>query len=180
MNQSQSEDFVRYFSKYEGNVRAFVASQLHDWEGVDEVVQSASLVMWRKFDQFDTSGEESSFLNWAFMIARFEVMKYRTSRGRDRHVFSEEVQELLAGEAIEVAGVQSERERALDICLRQLPAAQRELVDAVYGKGIAIRQVAEDNGKSATALYKVLARIRDGLQQCIERKLSHPTDLGTT
>ena len=42
------ESFVRYFSKYEGNLRAFVASLLHDWSGIDEVVQATSIVMWRK------------------------------------------------------------------------------------------------------------------------------------
>lgn len=39
------EAFVRYCSIYRVNVRAFVASLLHDWSGVDEVVQAASLVM---------------------------------------------------------------------------------------------------------------------------------------
>ena len=172
-----SEIFVRYFSKYEGNVRAFVGSLLHDWTGVDEVVQSASIVMWRKFNQFDHSGPEASFLNWAFMIARFEVLKYRSKVARDRLVFSDDVQQLLDEEAELVAATQSDRERALHGCLKKLAPAQRELVEATYGSGISIKEAAAKLGRSPTALYKALARIRDSLHICIECTLTK-TPLG--
>lgn len=166
------EAFVRYFSIYEGNVRAFVASLLHDWSGVDEVVQAASLVMWRKFDQFDRNGSEKDFLNWAFMIARFEVLKYRSKIARDRLVFSEDVQELLDAEAEEIAMTQSERERALQGCMTKLQPPQRELIEATYGSGVSIKDAAHQLGRTPTALYKAIARIRDSLQVCVERKLS--------
>jgi RNA polymerase sigma-70 factor (ECF subfamily) len=166
------EVFVRYFSKYEGNVRAFVASLLHDWSAVDEVVQAASLVMWRKFDQFDRSGPESGFLNWAFMIARFEVLKYRSRIARDRLVFSDDVQQLLDAEAESVAATQSEREHALQDCLKKLKPAQRELIEATYGSGVSIKDASNTLGRTPTALYEALARIRDSLQICIERALT--------
>ena len=166
------EAFVRYFSKYEGNLRAFVASLLHDWTGVDEVVQATSIVMWRKFDQFDREGPKTSFLNWAFMIARFEVLKYRSSVARDRLVFSDDVQELLDAEAESVAATQSDRERALQGCLKKLAPAQRELIDATYGSGVSIKDASATLGRTPTALYKAIARIRDSLHVCIERSLS--------
>jgi RNA polymerase sigma-70 factor (ECF subfamily) len=78
------EAFLRLFSRFEGNLRAFVASLIPTWDGVDEVLQESSVVLWRKFDQFDSQGEESSFLDWAFMIARYEVLKYRRRRATDR------------------------------------------------------------------------------------------------
>lgn len=52
------------------------------------------------------------------MIARFEVLKYRAKVARDRVVFSEDVQQLLDAEAETVAVEQSERERALQDCLK--------------------------------------------------------------
>ncbi len=33
------EPFLRFFSRFEGNLRAFVASLLPTWEGVDKVMQ---------------------------------------------------------------------------------------------------------------------------------------------
>lgn len=74
------EQFVRLFAQYEGNVRAFVTSLLPNWEGVDEVMQETSIVLWRKFDEFDPDRPGSKFTDWAFMIARYEVLKYRRKR----------------------------------------------------------------------------------------------------
>ncbi len=58
--EKSHEDFVRLFSRYEGNVRGFVTSLLPNWVGVDEVMQKTSLVMWRKSDQFDPDRPASS------------------------------------------------------------------------------------------------------------------------
>ena len=54
---------------------------------------TVSLVMWRKWDQFDP---ETEFMNWARVIARFEVLKFRRTMGRDRHVFHGDLMKLLA------------------------------------------------------------------------------------
>ena len=69
--ENHQEDFLRLYTGYERNIRAFVTSLLPNWEGVDEVMQDTSLVMWRKFDQFDPDRPGSKFIYWAFMIARY-------------------------------------------------------------------------------------------------------------
>ena len=94
------------------------------------------------------------------MIARFEVLKYRSKAARDRLVFSENVQALLDSEAELVAATQSERERALQGCIKKLAPAQRELIEATYGSGVSIKDASVQVGKTPTALYKALARIR--------------------
>jgi RNA polymerase sigma-70 factor, ECF subfamily len=165
---NNQEDFVRLFSKYEGNVRAFTSSLLPTWEGVDEVMQQTSLVMWRKSDQFNCSGEEKSYLDWAFTIARYEVLKYRRKWATDRLVFSEDVYQLLAEEAAEVAVEQSARERALKGCLLKLQPAQRSLIQTSYADGVSIKDAAEIVGRTPTGLYKALARIRKHLHKCIQ------------
>lgn len=169
---SQHEDFVRLFSRHEGSVRAFVASLLPNWEGVDEVLQEASVVMWRKFDQFDPDREGSSFLNWAFMIARYEALTYRRKRATDRLVFSEDVFELLAAEANEAIEAQPLRREALAKCLLKLKPSQQELVRSVYTDGISIKDAAARVGRTPTGLYKALARIRESLQRCIKLTVS--------
>ncbi|MEK6237361.1 MAG: hypothetical protein N2C14_21835, partial [Planctomycetales bacterium] len=110
------EAFLRLFTRFEGNLRAFVASLLPTWEGVDEVMQESSIVLWRKFAQFD-QGAEEGVLDWAFMIARYEVLKYRRRRATDRLRFSEDVFELLAAEAESVVATQDERPRLLRECV---------------------------------------------------------------
>ena len=166
-NKDGAESFVRLFSKYERNVRAFVTSLLPNWEGVDEVMQETSLVMWRKCDQFDYSGRESSFLDWAFTIARYEVLKFRRRKATDRLVFSEDVYELLVQEAEEVAVDQHIKEKALKGCLQKLQPAQKELIQVSYSQGISIKEAASRVGRTPTGLYKALARIRKNLHRCI-------------
>lgn len=169
---SSQEDFVRLFSRHEGSVRAFVASLLPSWEGVDEVLQEASVVMWRKFDQFDRDREGSSFLNWAFMIARYEALMYRRKKATDRLVFSEDVFELLAAEANEIIEAQPLRREALAKCMLKLKPSQQELVHVVYTDGISIKDAAAKVGRTPTGLYKALARIRQMLQRCIRLTVS--------
>ncbi len=173
------ETFVRLFSRYEGNVRAFVTSLLPNWEGVDEVMQEASLVMWRKFDQFDPDRPGSKFVDWAFMIARYEVLKYRRRKATDRLVFSDDVYELLAAEAADVAADQPALQRALQGCLAKLESAPRELIRVAYADGISIKDAAARVGRSPTGLYKALARIRRKLHGCIRDSLEAAQAEGT-
>ena len=163
MNLTGSHDpeelFVQLFAANERHLRAFVRSMGLGWTEVDDVVQTASLVMWRKWDQFDP---ESDFMRWARVIARFEVLKARRNFARDRHVFQADLIELLADTSEEQQGIlANDRYReALDECLEKLPLKSRELIAQAYQRGRTIRELAGELGKSSTALYKSLNRIR--------------------
>jgi RNA polymerase sigma-70 factor (ECF subfamily) len=164
------ELFVRLFAQHERHLRAFVRSTGLDWNAVDEVVQTVSLVMWRKWENFDP---DSNFMSWARVIARFEVLKFRRTMARDRHVFTDDLMELLA-DASEELDSQTPLEKyrvALEACLETLPARSRGLINAAYEENRSIRDLAKDEGKSATALYKALNRIREKLQECVEGRL---------
>ena len=170
-SENTEELFIELFTQYERHIRAFVRSTGLDWAAVDDVVQTVSLVMWRKWDQFDP---ETEFMNWARVIARFEVLKFRRTMGRDRHVFHGDLMKLLADASEEgEEKVSSEQYLVcLQACLDQLPARSRELIRASYQGDKSIKEVAADLGKSATALYKALDRIRTQLQDCIEGRLN--------
>jgi RNA polymerase sigma-70 factor (ECF subfamily) len=135
-------------------------------------MQEASLVMWRKFDQFDPDRPGSKFIDWAFMIARYEVLKYRRKKATDRLVFSEDIHELLAAEAAEIAADQPARQKALQGCLGKLEPAQRELIQVAYADGISIKDAAARVGRTPTGLYKALARIREKLHSCIRDSIA--------
>ncbi len=169
---SNSEElFVQLFAQNERHLRAFVRSMGLDWTSVDDVVQTVSLVMWRKWEQFDP---ETDFMKWARVIARFEVLKFRRTMARDRHVFRDDLMDLLADTALDQQEqVSSERYReCLEQCLEALPTQSRELIRIVYGGDQTIKEVASDLGKSAKALYRALDRVRDELRECVEGRLA--------
>lgn len=163
------ERFVSLFTRHEPGLRAFVRSLLPGWDEVDEVMQNTSLVLWRKFDQFEPG---TRFLPWACTVARFEALKFRRTMARDRHVFTEELVNMLADEAAEEVDDFQDHRRALETCLSELPDRQRQILMAAYAPGRRINDVAAEIGKSATALYKSLNRTRAALSNCVQRHLT--------
>jgi RNA polymerase sigma-70 factor (ECF subfamily) len=163
------EAFVVELSRQEPRIRTYVRPLVRSLDDLDEVMQQTCVVLWRKYSEFEPG---SDFLAWACTVARFEVLKFRRTRARDRHMFSEELIALLADEeAAEFSRRERERQ-ALAKCIGQLPPQQRELIERCYGAGVSIKEVAESLGRSATSLYKALDRIRGLLLQCIERSLA--------
>lgn len=168
-NQNEAyEQFVTRFTRSEPALRAFIRSLLPSWEDTIEVMQNTSLVLWRKFDTFDQNTE---FLKWAFVVARFEVLKYRRTIARDRHVFDEDLIKQLAQESAEESDSLEAERIALRSCLAKLPKAQQDLVKSAYEPGTKIKDLAQQIGKSATALYKSLNRTRQRLLTCIEHTM---------
>ena len=164
------EAFVKLFAHHEAELRRFVGSFLPRWGDVDEVVQRAAIVMWRKFDQFDP---ETSFIKWAQVVTRFEALAYRRKMARDRLVFREDVLELMAQEAGEEFNERDRQRVALDTCLL---GKQRSFVMLAYTPGVNVKEMAEESGSTAAAFYMRLKRLRRQLMKCIESKTLNPEE----
>ena len=162
------EQFVGLFVRHEAAIHSFVLTLLPDLNDAEEVVQQASLTLWRKFDQY-TPG--TSFRNWAFQVAKFTAMNHITKTRRDRHRFQEHLLELLADRATERAEQLEMQRRALAFCLERLPDDDRHLLSGCYAEGSTIRDVAEQLGRSSNAVYKQLNRLRANLLKCVEVRL---------
>ena len=162
------EVFVKKFAHHEGDLRRFVRSLLPNWTDADEVVQQSAIVMWRKFDQYDS---DTNFMKWACVVARFEALAYRRKMARDRLVFREDILELMADEGVEEMNQRDAEHAALESCLLDLPEKHRQLLTLAYTKGIKVKELAEEAGSSAEAFYMRLNRLRRQLMACMESKL---------
>ncbi|MFO0821710.1 MAG: sigma-70 family RNA polymerase sigma factor [Gemmataceae bacterium] len=164
------EQFLRLYLRHEEALRAFARALLPTWEAVDEVLQEASVVMWKKLGQLESA---SGFLPWAKVIVRFEALRLRRRFSRDRVVFSDAILDLLAAEALEVPDSTIDRDRAaLNECLAQLSPPERELVLAPYAGDGRVAMLAQQSGRSANSLYKLLGRLRERLMNCVEARLA--------
>jgi len=157
--------FLREFVKHESVLRAYARALLPDWNAVDEAIQEASVVMWRKIDQLKS---ENDFLPWAKTVLRFEALKVRRKFARDRHVFNDELVQVLAHEELEEETPFAFMQEALGGCLDKMSPSNRELVMAPYHADGAVTDIAEQSGRTVNSLYKLLGRIRLKLRQCIE------------
>ena len=168
--QLPEAEFLRLFVKHEQALRAYARVLLPSWEAVQEVMQEASVVMWNKLDQLETA---DGFLPWAKVIVRFESQRLRRNFARDRHVFSDELMDLLARESEAADEDRWEQERrALEHCLNELAVHHRELVLAAYGGSEKLAQVADITGRTANSLYKQLGRLRAALARCVKNRLA--------
>ena len=162
------EAFVRLLVEHEPRVRSFLRGLLPTWYEVEEVAQEASLIAWRKFDDFE---QGTSFGGWLLTIARFEALKYRRRVARSPLVFVDEVWDLLA-EEVSGEEVQQIRRQHLEVCLGKMEPAKRELLLNVHSPGVVMREVAVQSGKSEQAFYKVIQRLRAVVHDCVLKEVA--------
>jgi len=162
------EEFMALFVRHEPAIHSFLTSLLADLAEAEEVMQETSVVMWKKFGQFRAG---TSFRNWAFQIARFEAMNFRRKRQRDRHLFSDELLQLLADDAAQHAAQLEEERRVLAHCVAKLDPSDRRVLSGCYREDSTIKQYAESVGRTPNAVRKHLARIRTALSLCVRKTL---------
>ena len=166
--EDQSALFVPLFTASERRLRAFIYGMVPSQHDVDEIMQEVSIVLWKKFDNYEPGTE---FIRWAYVVARYEVLMYRRKKARDRLCFSEKLLELLADEYEEEVDVLEDERKALELCLAELPEGERDLLMAAYARDMRINKLAETSGRTATSLYKRLNRLRQRLLQCVGMRL---------
>ena len=160
--------FLRQFTAHEAAIHAYVRRLVPRREDAIDVMQDIAVVLWKKFDQFETDGD---FLRWAFGVARFQVLAWRRdlARERERLVFSTETIELMAEETDrESDQLELEREAILQHCLGKLKPEQREALEASCQKGALTSQLASRFGRSVSGFYQWLYRIRQSLTVCAQ------------
>ncbi|MEM9478153.1 MAG: sigma-70 family RNA polymerase sigma factor [Verrucomicrobiota bacterium] len=169
--QSQYDTFLRLYTRHEPSLRGFIRSLVPSRDDALDVLQDVAVVLWRKWGELDSP---DNFQKWAFKVARIQVLTWRRDLARDRHVFQEDVWELLADDsAVFHEKEQREQQReALEKCLDKLPDEKRLLVRRAYNGETRIDALAEELGRTPMSIYKVLHRLRFKLQECTERYLA--------
>jgi RNA polymerase sigma-70 factor, ECF subfamily len=166
--QSPDTRFTQLLSRHEPVVRAYLRTLVATAASVDELMPEVALVAWRKFS---TLTDPEGFPQWACVIARYEVLRWRRDKARDRLVLDEDVFAKLADEG-QTSTTTSERQlTALEGCLQKLPGDRRDLMLACHTPGITTRDMARRTGRKEDALYQLVRRLRHQLHCCIESTL---------
>jgi RNA polymerase sigma-70 factor, ECF subfamily len=171
---ANDEAFVQLLSRHEPVVRAYLRGLVARMEEVDELMPEVALVAWNKFAELE---DRSAFAKWACVIARYEVLRHRRDKARDRLVLDDDVIARLATEAEEETPQTESQLRALEVCLQKLPDDRRKLVLGCYVPGAAIKDIAARTGRSEDGLYQLLRRIRLELQRCVETVLKREVNV---
>ncbi len=163
------EDLAVEIAAIQPRLYGFILKRLADREQTLEVLQSTNLVICRKAGEFQ---QGSSFVAWAFTIAKFQVMAWRKSAGAGRLVFTDKVYELVDRTAAQEVNSVDERIPLLRRCLEGLRDPDRELIQRRYRDGEQIEPIAQSLAKSVDAIGMRLTRIRRQLAECVRTKLN--------
>ncbi len=162
------KQFVVLLAANQQRLYAYVFALVPDYNEAEELVQSTSAILWKKFDQF-TPG--TNFGAWAMRIARNEVLAYFRQQKTARMRFSEVAVECLSDDLDAMGNEVDERFEALALCLEKLPERHRNIVRLRYKEGVSAKEVAQHKGRSVSAIFKTLNRLHRTLFDCIQSQL---------
>lgn len=166
---SPDEAFLRLLAEHERGLSNYVYSLVPSAADAADILQECKLSLWRMFGRFSPG---TDFRAWARTVALHQILNYR--RATDRRPELPHEREFIEAVAYEIDRRADEFDRradALRICLRKLPERHRVIVVWRYYEGCGVEAIAEKCDRSVVAVYRLLSRIRESLNQCIRRQL---------
>jgi RNA polymerase sigma-70 factor (ECF subfamily) len=163
------EEFVLLLNGAHRRLLGYLVSLLGNRMDAEDVLQRASLTLWRKFDTFEAG---SDFIAWASTVAFYEARNFQRLAMRSRLQFSDALLETIAAERTTDLAHCDARHEALEQCLAKLDESGRQLVAAAYADGGDIGALAEQLGRARQTLYNKLNVIRRNLADCVTRRLA--------
>jgi RNA polymerase sigma-70 factor (ECF subfamily) len=162
------EEFAALVRLHTNQLLAYINAVLLNWNDSDDLFQETCLVLWEKFDEFQPG---TNFLAWAFRVADYKILKFRTRESRRASVTDKLRDRLKASFAACKAADAEASLTSLSHCMERLPQGDRDLATSCYGKNVPVRQVAETVGRSPESVHRSLRRIRAWLLECVQREL---------
>ncbi|HHY85778.1 MAG TPA: sigma-70 family RNA polymerase sigma factor [Verrucomicrobia bacterium] len=149
----------------EREIFRYVSCLVPNTADAEDIVQQTALALWEKFDAYDPA---QPFTPWACRFALNKTRQWMERRKRWQTLLENGLAEELARRREELQPELEERLQHLEGCLDKLPEAHRELVEGYYHRRDDVERLARGAGRSVVATYKLLQRIRQTLQLCIE------------
>jgi RNA polymerase sigma-70 factor (ECF subfamily) len=166
------EEFLRLLAEHERSLTAYVHSLVTTAADADDILQECRVVLWRQFaeSKFEPG---TSFLAWARKIALHQILNYRRSqKRRPLSAVDQAFIESVAAEMDQRSGDLERRAEALRLCLRKLPQAHLQTIAWRYYEDCPIEEIAGKTQRTEGAVYRLLSRIRQVLNDCVTRTLT--------
>src|SRR4051794_1435298 len=160
---------VALMTRHQRQIFSYIYVLVPNRSDAEDLLQETSLVICEKFHEFRLG---TDFVAWAYQIAYWRVRYSRQKFARSKVVFDQEIVDVLAKTAGEMADELDERHEALGQCLQRLHPRDRELLLRRYEPGSNVEEAAKRSGRTLQTAYKALARLRKLLLDCVTTRLS--------
>ena len=162
---SAQVEFLSLFLRSEREIFRYVAALVPNLSDVDDIVQQTAISLWERFDAYDSS---QPFTPWACRFALNKTRQWIDRRQRWKALLDGGLAAELEQRRKELQPTWEKQLRCLEGCLTQLPENHRRLIEGYYFRREGVAFLAKETGRSVASSYKLLQRIRQNLQQCIE------------
>ena len=136
----------------------------------EDIVQQTALALWEKLELYDPA---QPFTPWACRFALNKARQWIERRQHWQALLEHGLGEELAQRRQELQPEFESRLRHLEACLGRLPQEQRSLIRGSTTSEQVFETLAERSARTTAATYKMLQRIRQTLQLCVENHV-HP------
>ncbi len=164
-----AKEFISLLAAHSQSLYRYIYTLVPDPDQAQDVYQESVLTMWEKFGEYRA---DEPFLPWAYRFAYFKVLAQRKNKRLQPTLLDDDVLEILAEEQVEEDERLDAQLRILSGCLEKLPQKERRLLQVRYDGRATVAQIAQETGRLAGTLYRVLHRVRKKLLHCIERRMA--------
>src|SRR5215207_1966619 len=119
-------------TRHQRQIFSYIYVLVPNRSDAEDLLQETSLVICEKFNEFRPG---TDFVAWACQIAYWRVRYARQKFARSKIVFDQDIVDVVARTASELAGELDGRHEALGECLQRLHPRDRELIVARYEPG---------------------------------------------
>ena len=170
MPTADPREFIQLLMENERRIYAYIRTILGNSADAEDVLQETSIVLWDKFDEFDQV--DGNFIAWSFKVAFYNCQNFRRKKGRSKVIFSEQVFNAVADKSARMVDQLDQRHELLAVCIEKLNPQDRDLLRLRYDLNSSIEATAQKCGRTTTAVYKALSRMRAALYQCVNRAIA--------
>ncbi len=165
-----SERFITLLNATHARLLGFLRVMLGNNADAEDVLQRASLTMWRKFGEFDPTLD---FFAWASSFAFYEAKNFQRVAARSKLHFDDELMARLAEERTPDLEQRDARFEAMERCIEELDSPSRDLVREFYLNDMEVEALAQRMGRAPQTVYNKLVILRRLLGDCVRRKIAH-------
>ena len=167
--QEARKRLMALMTRHQRQIFSYIYVLVPNRNDAEDLLQETSLLICEKFHEFR---EGTDFVAWACQIAYWRVRYSRQKFARSKVVFDQEIVDVVAQTAGDMAEELDDRHEALARCLEKLQSRDRDLLMARYEPGGGVEEAARRSGRTVPTAYKALARLRKLLLDCVSTRLA--------
>lgn len=161
------EEFLKLFLRHQDGIRAFLGSVVRDRGSAEDLFQEVSLALFESFPHYDPA---RPFGAWARGVAVKKVLQGREKSRRIPLAFSPQAIEAVL-DAYDRGEAAAPDTDGLRDCIAKLPPRSQSLLALRYERSLKLGEIAKEVGGTLDAVHKTLSRIREALQECLQRRI---------